>query len=524
MASRSTRDQLEDVADNCRQLGRRLDPVTQRVRSRFTVDTRALAALRISLGLIILIDLFHRAGDLELYYTDDGVYPLVAYETTYSRFTGLSLHAASGDLWFQQMMFVLAGLFAVALILGYRTRLVAIVSFVLLFSLHARNPAVLNGGDRLLRVLLLVALVTPLGERWSIDALRRGTARTTVTSVATAALLAQPLAVFTTNAVLKHRGDTWYAGEALQIAFASDEMTILLGNHLTAYPTLLEVLTWAWVTLLAGSVVFLLVTTGRVRAFFALVYIGSFAGLLVSVSVGLFSLVLTAAVFPFLSTPFWDTLTRLVPDRLLERRPSAAVLGPLARSPLERRLLASVRRRGHDSAASFTVEFGRSLLTVVGVLLLVWILLFNVAHVTDVEVPAGLDYDQLDDQRWGLYAPDPSETYGWFVAEAELDSDTTVDAFEGGDVVKDRPPDAAQEYDTFRERKFMETVRTSGRTDTNNVTAENYAEWACDRSNEVHGGDVEQVTLYRMLQSSPVDGEYEDPRRMTIIEWDCHSS
>ena len=499
----------------------RLESVKNAIRSRFEVDTRALAALRIALGSILLLDVLHRAGDIETYYTDAGAYPLEAYEATYPQFNGLSIHALSGELWFQHLLFLVAGVFAVALIVGYRTRLVAAVSLVLLLSLHGRNPAVLNGGDRLLRVLLLIALVTPIGERWSVDALRRGSARPVVASFATAALLVQPVVVFTQNAILKHRGDTWYNGEGVEIALANDVMTIHLGNHLSAYPALLEVLNWVWVILLAGSSVFLLVTSGRLRALFALVYIGAFVGLLTSIAVGLFPLVLIATVIPFLTTPFWETLTRFVPSRLADRLPSASAVGPLGRPPVERRALESARKRGYERAVSFTETHGRSLLTAVGVLLLCWMLLFSAVHVIDHDDRDAIETEFSNEQQWGLYAPDPSTSYSWFNAEATLENGSTVDAFERGEVDMDRPVDASQEYDTFRERKFLETVRDSGRDETNNVTAESYADWVCDRANEKHDEDIDEVRVFRLVQASPVDGEYEDPREHTVIERSC---
>ncbi len=459
-----------------------------------------------------------------MYYTNAGVHPVSLYESSYSRYTGLSLHALSGDLWFQQLLFVVAGIVAVAFIVGYRTRLVGVISLVLLISLHARNPAVLNGGDRLLRVLLFVALLAPLGERWSLDALRRGRARSKVVGFATAALLLQPLVVFTQNAILKHEGDTWYSGEAVGIALANDEMTILLGNALQEYGTLLEALTWGWVFLLSGSILCLWLTTGWLRVCFVGIYLSAFAGMLVSMSVGLFPFVLAASVVPFLSTPFWNTLARLVPSSRANWRPRAATLGPLARAPVERRVLASLRERGYDSAASFAISYGRSLLTIASVLVLVWMLLFAGTHASDYEVPAEIDSPHLDEQRWGLYTPDPSESYGWFTVEAGFENESTVEAFEGGDIAADRPPDAAAEYDSFRERKYLEDVRSSGRGETNGLIARNYADHACVRAVDTHGEAVETVTVYRMIQSSPVDGEYEDPRPLTVIEWDCTAS
>lgn len=518
------RRRTRSIAAYYQRLRTAVTPARDRIVSLFEVDTRALAALRVALGLIIVIDLVHRAGDLTLFYTDAGVYPVSTYADTYTRFTGLSLHAASGELWFQQFMFALAGLVAVLLIVGYRTRTMGFVSLVLLFSLHARNPAVLNGADRMLRVLLLVALLTPLGERWSVDALRRGTARTRVVSFGTAAVLVQPLAVFGSNAVQKHAGTTWYQGEALQIAFANDVMTVYLGNYLVDYPALLEVLNWLWILLLSGSVVFLLLTRGRLRAAFALAYAGAFAGMLVTMMVGLFPLVLSASVLPYFTAPLWDAAARRVPAGLDDRRPTEAWLGPIGRRPMEHRLLDGLRERGHESAASFAVDYAWSLLTIVGFMTLVWIVLFTASDVTVLEVPEEIDYTHLDQQDWGLYAPNPSDSYGWYVVEANLTDGTTVDAIDGGDVDLDRPPDASREYDTFRHRKFMETVRSSGRGDDPGRIAEQYAAWACERAEEEHGGRVEQVRVHWLYQKSPVDGEYEEPWDIVLLERKCDLS
>jgi Vitamin K-dependent gamma-carboxylase. len=417
-----------------------LAPIVAAGRRRLRVDTRALAAMRILLGMILLVDLLHRAPGIEKYYTDSGVYPLAVHEATYTQFAGLSIHALSGSLWFQQLLFVVAGLFALAFVVGYRTRLVGFCSFVLLVSLHARNPAVLNGGDILLRTLLPLALLTPLGERWSIDAARRGSYRATVMSAATTALLAQPLVVFTQNAVLKHQGETWYAGEALQIAFANDVMTVWLGNYLSAYPTLLAALNWGWVTLLAGSTVFLLLTAGRLRAIIACVYIGAFLGMIPTLMVGWFPLVLTASVLPYLTAPFWQTAGRLLPETIQPQSPTPRLGG----EPIEHRVWRALRERGYGRGVDYLTAYGRSLLTVLGVVALVFVLVYGIGHVADYEPPYETEATAVLDQSWGLYAPNPSDSYSWYVVAAELENGSSVAAF-GGSLSFDRPPDAARD-------------------------------------------------------------------------------
>jgi len=524
MASPTLQEAPRTVLDSVGRVWDRLTPVRRRVRRRLEVDTRALAALRMTLGLTLLIDLVHRSRHIRMFYTDDGVYPLSAYEFTYTSYTGDSIHALSGSLWFQQLLFVIAGLFAVAFLLGYRTRLVGLVSVLLLFSLHARNPGVLNGGDRLLRVIILVSLVAPLGERWSIDALRRRSAREQVASPGTVALLVQPIAVFTANAILKHRGENWYAGNGLEIAMANDVMTVHLGNVIAGHSGLLTLLNYGWVTLLAGSSVFLLLSAGRPRAFAALAYIGAFAGMLLTMAVGVFPLALSASVIPFLTPPFWNWLGRRVPDRWGERLPTAAQLGPLGRPPVERRLLGALRDRGFTELAAGTVTVARASMAVAGIVVLAWILVFTASDVTGRDVPDALDREHAQQQSWGLYAPDPSEAYSWYPVEAGLANGTAVDAFGGGTLSFDRPPDASKTYETFRHRKYMQRVRDSGKDHTSNIIAKRYADWACRRANATYDSRVERITVYRMYQPSPIDGEFEEPRRITVIERYCDST
>lgn len=172
---------------------------------RFGVDTRALAALRTSLGVLVLVDLSLRSRNLVAFYTDFGAFPRAALRGHSPGLARLSVHAVSGELWVQAVLFLIAGMFGVALLVGYRTTFATVVSFLLLASLHARNPLVLNAGDSLFRRLLFWGMFLPLGERWSIDALRSGRPEERVTSVASAALLVQVVLVYTVNAVFKLR-------------------------------------------------------------------------------------------------------------------------------------------------------------------------------------------------------------------------------------------------------------------------------------------------------------------------------
>lgn len=487
------------------------------LRARVAIDTRSLAVVRILLGIVLILDLAHRAQDLTRYYTDEGVFPAAAY---FARsLSDLSLHAISGEAWVQAVLFIVAGLLALVFTLGYRTRLVGVVCLLLLFSLHIRNPFVHNGGDRLLRVLLLVSLVTPLGERWSIDALRRGSGRSQVATFGTAALLIQPIVVFTTNAILKHRGDRWFAGEGLAMALHNEPMTTALGQALADQGLLLIVLNYGWVVLLIGSALLLLAPTGWLRALVALGYISAFAGMGLTMKVGWFPLLLTASVVPFLTAPFWDAVARK--SWPAWKTIGARIPDALHPSRLGRRWSrAGSQDQDPDRDASMTGSLARGAKGTVGVVVLAWILLFSTTHVTPLDPPDPIDISYLDQQAWALFAPDPAGSYGLYVVEAELGNGSspetrTLDPLDLDPVLE--PPDG---FDTFRDRKFMQAVWSSSRDETP-LVAGSYADWVCRQAEHGLEGTVESITVVRINHQITLDAEPPEPRRIVVIERDC---
>lgn len=68
----------------------------------------------------------------------------------------------SGGTTFLTFMFTLHIIAGVLLAIGYRTRLMTVVNFVLITSLQARNILVLHGGDVLMKLLCFWAMFLPL--------------------------------------------------------------------------------------------------------------------------------------------------------------------------------------------------------------------------------------------------------------------------------------------------------------------------------------------------------------------------
>src|SRR3954453_21739709 len=90
----------------------------------FSADLRSLAAFRMVVAILVLADLADRATDLYAHYTDAGVLP----RSVFLQMSGLnpwsfSLNLMNGELYFQVLVFGLGALAALALLVGYQTRL-----------------------------------------------------------------------------------------------------------------------------------------------------------------------------------------------------------------------------------------------------------------------------------------------------------------------------------------------------------------------------------------------------------------
>lgn len=222
------------------------------VRRVFSLDLRSIALFRILLALLLLSDLALRSFDLSAFYTDAGVLPRHQWLNITHRWHW-SIHAASGELWWQVLLFMLAAAFAGALLLGYRSKLAAAASFVLLASLLNRNGLLLQGGDNLLIVMSFWALFLPLGARYSIDEALQTEHRDNPNalpgnafreqpyfSVATIAIVLQVLYLYTFTAFLK-TGDAWVSRfDAAFYAVNLQHFATPIGHWISQFPGLLK--------------------------------------------------------------------------------------------------------------------------------------------------------------------------------------------------------------------------------------------------------------------------------------------
>ena len=285
----------------------------------FSLDLRSIALFRIMLGSLLLLDLILRSADLRIFYTDEGILPRQTWLDLTHKWHW-SIHAASGELWWQLVLFCLAALAAIALIAGYRSKLAALVSFVLLASLISRNNLLLQGGDILLLVLAFWSLFLPLGARYAFDAALQSEHASNPNavaghsqneqryfSVATVAIVLQVLYLYFFTALLK-TGDAWVVRfDAAFYALSLQQFATPIGHFMTQFPGFLKLATFYVLTVefLAPLLVLCPFFWPYLRLLGLLLLTSLHIGFLLMMHIGIFPLIDFAALSLLIPGAVW---------------------------------------------------------------------------------------------------------------------------------------------------------------------------------------------------------------------------
>ncbi|MDS0475024.1 HTTM domain-containing protein [Natrinema sp. 1APR25-10V2] len=479
-------------------------------RSRLGIDPRAIAAFRISLALVVLLDLLVvRAPGITTFYTDDGLFPRSALAETFPRLARWSLHTLSGAAWAQALLFAITALVAVALLVGYRSRLAAFGSALLLASLYARNPYVVNGGDTILVSLLLLAALLPLESRWALG--RRplehpspgGDAHeeTRVLSAATATVLLHVAIIYALNAALKFRSDAWMDGIAVQRIFQLEDFVHLFGPAIAEHAAVLTAINWLWTAVLSASVL-LVLATDRLRTVTAAAFVCAHLSMAATMRLGAFPFVMVTALLLYLPSPVWDRLDRLVSERPLEHRLASVSVGRDSdpEPSFRRRVAPSIQRGTRLITVVFLAVF---LLAVVG---------WQLTAMGFVDDPTSSSDGALEHASWGFFAPNPPDSYSWYVVEAERQSGASIDLVDGEAMDFDRPPNAMDRYPTTLWKRYGTKGQGVG-----DALLEPAAAYFCERAPD----GVESVTIYRLEQPVDATGPAGEPIRHERITTGC---
>lgn len=284
----------------------------EKLKNIFGIDLRGLAFFRISLAMLIIIDLIKRTSDLEVFYTDSGILPRVAMFSLLYNSSQFSFHLLSGSVYFQAFLFLISGIFALFLLLGFKTRLATFISWILLLSLHIRSPFSIDGGDLLMRLMLFWSCFLPLGACFSVDsALNKKPIETNkiLFSFGTAGLLLQIAFMYWFSVVSKLNNVEWINGDAIYLSLSETQYSRALGELLRQMPyEILKNLTFMIIWIEKYGTLLLFAPIPLIRIASILVFVIMHIGFYIFMHLEFFPLVSIVSLIPFIPSSVFDYL------------------------------------------------------------------------------------------------------------------------------------------------------------------------------------------------------------------------
>ncbi|MFB6209011.1 MAG: HTTM domain-containing protein [Candidatus Nanohaloarchaea archaeon] len=477
------------------------------------IDSRALAAFRISAGFLIIADLFLRSRNFHLFYTNEGAVPIsVAQEIT--REGTFSLFFLSGSPEFTAFLFLLNGLIALSLIIGYKSRFSILMSLIFVFSLDLRNPLVTSYADVIFRLMLFWAVFLPIGRRWSIDSVHSdNNGSDTVSGIAALMIQLQLIAMFFVNGIGKLYSDKWVSGDAAPLILGKDSMTFLLGDFLTSYPEILTVGGFLWMSMVLTSPL-LLVLKNRLKMFFILVMVFNELFLAFTVRIGAFPWVTMAGLLVFLPVGFWNRIESFLSSRKFESGLSK-IAGFFPQIEKYEKLKQTISQ---NSVFSIVV-------VAVLILLSVNLVFYNLGTIlpaerNEIEIMddfnEGMAIFGLEQPTWRIFLEKQNKTIDDYLVIVGTTSDnSTIDLSYGRNFTMERPPDITEGFPTYRYRFFYNKNNML-----NQSISSEYLEFLCSRNDE-----MEFISTYYVKERvtmATLDNEKDRSRKIRLIHaWSC---
>src|SRR5437867_2478671 len=361
-------------------------------------DVAPVALFRILFGLLLFNWFWQLFPNLTAFFTDAGILPRSDVAVSYP--DRPSLLSLSGEWWLVAAIWAVSCVVALSLTAGWHTRLASLLSFVLVSSFSWRDPLILDGSDLVFRLVPLWLAFTPAGDRWSIDALRRGDTPVSRGWAFPVRILELQIAwIYLATGLEKLGGIDWVQGTAAYYALQLEHTFARPWAHAFAVdPTLSHLITWYTLAVELAFLPLAMIPRGRTRTVAALSAAAMQLGILLLMNVGNFPLVMLAACVLFVS-PEW--IHEVMRDTV-----------GLAAAP-------SVRGQRHRAAT--------------------WLLAIAAAAAFVTAVPseaeairpssdlASLLRSLSIDQRWDMFSPNAARSDWWLLAPASLADGTRFD-------------------------------------------------------------------------------------------------
>ncbi len=274
------------------------------------ISARPLGLYRILFGLMVLAHLAFLTVDLDFWYTDAGL------------LQGDEARLAAGPLrfsplqWIQdpvsvRIFFAALAVVVIAFTLGWHTRIMGVLVYMGLLSLHHRNISTNCGPDTLMMVTCFCVMLCPCGAAYSLDARRVARRRGTPADVliipwAQRLLQIQLCIIYFCTAQAKCAGATWLGGTAVHFVLFNSEVRQFNLEWLGGYPLLINAMTHA--ALITEFALAYLLWFRPTRRWVALFGVLLHAGIYPIVNVPLFGEQMVALYLLFLDADEFDAL------------------------------------------------------------------------------------------------------------------------------------------------------------------------------------------------------------------------
>ena len=278
----------------------------------------ALGAVRMLFGAMVVLWTVSLVGDLDDFFSSYGVVPVQSK----------SIHEwGLFEIWNGDRALIIGWalllLSAIALTVGWHSRLAAILVFVLILSFQFRNPYIFNSGDALLRLEALLLALAPSGAALSLDQ-RRATGKFWSAQMrapwALRLLQIQLSLIYVSTFQVRMTGSKWPDGTALSYAFRLEDMLIIpLPQWVVTSAPLMNIATWG--TLLLELAIGILVWNRRCRFYVLIAGVVLHTTILVTVAVGFFTPAMFVLYLAFVDPDAVRRLPRTL-NRLAQQRVS----------------------------------------------------------------------------------------------------------------------------------------------------------------------------------------------------------
>lgn len=534
-----------------------LSRFTLHLQKSYAVDARSLALFRIAVGVVAFFDLVLRHKHADIFYADSGVLPRADAMRTMAEFRW-SLLMANGSSEFVTLIFGAGLLAAIAMILGWKTRIATILLWVILVSIQSRNSHLNSGADTLIRVTLLWAMLLPLGSTWSLDRILSKSEtsqplphRSTIASIATFGLILQLACVYFFTATLKSSPSWREDGTALYLSLGARDVTNSLGNWVFQHApaVLLQAGTFGTMLLEFGVPILLLLPlrSGWLRLVGVGLIVALHLGIGATMAVGLFPAISIAAALGVLPSAFWELNWARFPGfksiqnqmqrlKKIDEGNPPTFTGPALAAPGSTQAIVGAVRSEYRSPHSLhfasgigwgSLDLGKAVTNIIASIMVVVMLCWNVQTVSAYRAPQPVRDIALASgiyQEWSMFTPGPQRVSIWYMALGELESGEYVDVLRPiyvGDLslrttVEWNQSDGLAIEDKYW-RKYFSSIRGK------NTEKQRFAGYICRAWNAENQGENRLQTVYftRGTSATLPNGERATPDYDQLGSWDC---